>query len=122
MAVVIYNCKACKKGKRVAYPERDKGRATWFRVSPGEGRVYPGHLDHYARGRRYHYGDGVCEDCGRAMTWGFLRGFVKPEIRCDARCTNARGFNCECSCGGENHGCGSAIAGAGLFTGLLLAA
>jgi hypothetical protein len=25
---------------------------------------------------------------------------------CDARCTNARGPLCECSCGGENHGAG----------------
>jgi len=24
--------------------------------------------------------------------------------RCDARCMNARGNNCECSCGGANHG------------------
>jgi hypothetical protein len=24
--------------------------------------------------------------------------------KCDARCLNARGFKCECSCGGKNHG------------------
>lgn len=24
--------------------------------------------------------------------------------KCDARCENARGFKCECSCGGKNHG------------------
>ena len=24
--------------------------------------------------------------------------------KCDARCQNAKGHNCECSCGGENHG------------------
>ena len=24
--------------------------------------------------------------------------------KCDARCRNAKGHNCECSCGGENHG------------------
>ena len=24
--------------------------------------------------------------------------------KCDARCTNARGHNCECSCGGLYHG------------------
>jgi hypothetical protein len=26
--------------------------------------------------------------------------------KCDARCTNAKGHNCECSCGGKNHGAG----------------
>jgi hypothetical protein len=23
---------------------------------------------------------------------------------CDVRCTDAKGFKCECSCGGTNHG------------------
>jgi hypothetical protein len=27
--------------------------------------------------------------------------------KCDARCTNARGFRCECECGGKNHGAGN---------------
>jgi hypothetical protein len=27
--------------------------------------------------------------------------------KCDARCLNATGFKCECSCGGKNHGAGS---------------
>jgi hypothetical protein len=28
---------------------------------------------------------------------------------CDARCLNARGFKCECSCGGKNHGAGAFV-------------
>jgi hypothetical protein len=28
---------------------------------------------------------------------------------CDARCQNAKGFKCECSCGGKNHGKGQQI-------------
>lgn len=27
--------------------------------------------------------------------------------QCDARCMNARGKSCECSCGGKNHGAGN---------------
>ena len=27
--------------------------------------------------------------------------------KCDARCLNATGHNCECSCGGKNHGAGN---------------
>lgn len=26
--------------------------------------------------------------------------------KCDGRCLNAKGGNCECSCGGKNHGAG----------------
>lgn len=29
-----------------------------------------------------------------------------PTQRCDARCYNAKGGNCECICGGRNHGAG----------------
>jgi hypothetical protein len=29
--------------------------------------------------------------------------------KCDARCLNATGFNCECSCGGKNHGAGNFV-------------
>ena len=29
---------------------------------------------------------------------------VKNGTKCDARCTSAKGFNCECSCAGANHG------------------
>lgn len=29
----------------------------------------------------------------------------RPSLhKCDARCMNAKGHNCECSCGGKNHG------------------
>ena len=32
---------------------------------------------------------------------------LRPSLhKCDARCTNAKGFNCECSCGGQYHGTG----------------
>jgi hypothetical protein len=31
----------------------------------------------------------------------------RPSLhKCDARCTNAKGHKCECSCGGANHGRG----------------
>ena len=32
----------------------------------------------------------------------------KPSLhKCDGRCIHAKGHNCECSCGGANHGIGS---------------
>lgn len=37
-----------------------------------------------------------------------LNGTHNPEKGCDARCMNATGPNCDCSCGGANHGAGHA--------------
>ena len=47
-----------------------------------------------------------CPTCERAW-WVYstpLRGKTNPRHRCDARCTGATGVDCECSCGGEQHG------------------
>jgi hypothetical protein len=38
-----------------------------------------------------------------------INGKYSPRHRCDARCLNAMGPNCECSCGGENHGRGHQV-------------
>ena len=38
-----------------------------------------------------------------------VKGYVNNQIPCDGRCYNARGHNCECSCGGHNHGAGNAM-------------
>lgn len=47
--------------------------------------------------------------CPKACGWTFKlagRRVVgrKSEHACDAKCWNARGADCECSCVGENHG------------------
>ncbi len=38
------------------------------------------------------------------LDWRGVKGTVNPDHKCDSRCTNAKGHNCDCSCGGENHG------------------
>lgn len=38
------------------------------------------------------------------LNWHSIQGIVNAEHICDSRCTNARGHNCECACGGANHG------------------
>ena len=35
-----------------------------------------------------------------------VRGTFNPDHKCDGWCLNATGHNCECSCGGKNHGAG----------------
>ena len=48
---------------------------------------------------------GVCRgDCGGRVYLKPLQGSYAPEVPCDRRCTGARGSNCDCSCGGANHG------------------
>jgi hypothetical protein len=42
--------------------------------------------------------------CGRPLTFSAIRGRMNAEIKCNAKCTGAKGHDCECSCGGKNHG------------------
>ena len=113
MATVIYNCKKCKVGRRVGYPHRDS-RGSFYRTAEDGRMVYPGRAFGPADERK---GDGVCT-CGRFMDWDRLEAHFSESVRCDARCTNARGHKCECSCSGENHGAGWTSDTSGLFTGL----
>ncbi len=47
-----------------------------------------------------------CRGCQRLLKARPVLGIRNPSVKCDARCTEARGFKCECSCGGRNHGAG----------------
>jgi hypothetical protein len=46
----------------------------------------------------------VCTEHDRFHTVTPIKGIVNVDKTCDGRCMNATGPNCECSCGGENHG------------------
>jgi hypothetical protein len=66
------------------------------------------------RGRRF---DSYSMQVGRAADGRILPVMrvieysARPSLHfCDARCMSARGPNCECSCGGKNHGAGFTIA------------
>lgn len=45
----------------------------------------------------------VCE-CGAAIVAKEINGKYNPNKQCNPRCMGATGHQCECSCGGENHG------------------
>lgn len=68
----------------------EEPRWTW---SPATGRVAP--LQCAAC-------DGPVSSMGRVQAGRLKRSGL--EVPCDARCTNARGPSCDCSCGGRNHG------------------
>lgn len=54
-----------------------------------------------------------CPDCGKEVLVTYygkpLYGKFKQEVICNSKCTQATGHNCECSCGGRNHGSGNQI-------------
>lgn len=104
-ATFIYTCKKCKRAtaKRASFPmrkltmpdkfghQRTVGMRILVQGSKGEFENY------WAPARE-------CEACGRHMTAEQITGAFRADRKCDARCTNATGHNCECSCGGRNHG------------------
>jgi hypothetical protein len=58
----------------------------------------------------------TCDACGGhvetmgQVTWTKRRLFEnEQESVCDGRCTGAKGWKCDCSCGGHNHGTGATV-------------
>jgi hypothetical protein len=39
-----------------------------------------------------------------SMKASYVKGTLDTTHKCDARCMNAKGQDCVCECGGENHG------------------
>lgn len=113
---VFFTCGKCKH-----VWARDYTRATWRWVDGGS--VAGAAVFHYPRHRRedvvFRVVDGAmqtpsmnatCPACGNDGRGRWLvtneetRGRHAPEVKCGARCRNAKGGDCECSCGGANHG------------------
>lgn len=98
MKRIIYKCKrkSCGKVRRIEYPLT---RA----VDLGGGYVRTFHyrLD-LLRGEVRAGSESVCI-CGRPVSGDEIAG-APTSHKCDARCINATGPLCECSCGGKNHG------------------
>jgi len=42
--------------------------------------------------------------CGKSVLLRKVQGKYVADKGCDGRCMSATGFQCECSCGGKNHG------------------
>jgi hypothetical protein len=47
-----------------------------------------------------------CPDCGREREGRRIEGRVSENHKCGAKCRSSKGWQCECSCGGANHGAG----------------
>jgi hypothetical protein len=58
----------------------------------------------------------VCGACsGQLEPMGFVHRSIRPvsQCACDLRCTMALGPDCNCKCGGENHGQGLVVVAVG---------
>lgn len=101
MVRYIGKCGSCKKTSARDYTDTVPGFA-------GQG-MYKRPVNFFVRTNKN--GDQVraskdfeCAHCGD-YRWNSKRveGFV-TDHKCDAKCLAAKGFLCECACGGKNHG------------------
>lgn len=103
---VIYRCTGrggCKAARRVAHTvttvrtyRSDRAGAVSTKVT----WTWPDGTTHVGEG---FWSPQACA-CGRTMTGHAITGRLNADVVCDARCEGAVGHQCECSCGGKNHG------------------
>jgi len=87
---VLFRCKQCQAVTRQAMECDSCGNF------PRPANVsHPGEFD----ARAFHQ----CS-CGGWVVGRVVAGKYNSAIACDGRCMGATGLNCECSCGGANHG------------------
>lgn len=109
-AAVTYACKRCRKQGRktvlqVVY-DREVERYDDYR-RPGTVRWYREGAEVLVCDTRSSWVPSVeCPSCGagHCLEGRRVRGQHNASVPCDARCTGATGHQCECSCGGKNHG------------------
>lgn len=53
-----------------------------------------------------------CRGCGEPRLARRVIGKFSAKHKCNAKCLHSKGFSCECSCGGKNHGAGYSAEGA----------
>lgn len=85
---------------RESWTEQHHNHAHGFSFDAHKSRVFavggfsPSHLDLHCVAHKW------------ALRWQQVDGHKSEEHVCDARCMNAIGPSCDCSCGGSNHGRG----------------
>jgi hypothetical protein len=102
MVRYIAKCRTCKHIAARDYTETtqiEQGTGMYRRMATVYGRTAYGRFIRASK-------DYFCPSCN-AQTWEGQRieGTTTEHV-CDVRCTDAKGFRCECSCGGANHGQG----------------
>lgn len=107
----FFTCRRCKTVTTVDYTryqtvvpgQPQSRRESWGMVHAGWWYglgTYPGFIPNY---------QDRCT-CGGQIEGQELRAVVSERHVCDARCVNAKRADCECACGGLNHGAAHRIA------------
>jgi hypothetical protein len=96
---LLGRCKECDYALFVA-PGQNTVEAESFRDVKGDGRAYRVGNDGFF---------GRCPNRHKLFALKRIRGTYSADHKCDARCLNAKGHTCTCSCGGLNHGRGFAV-------------
>lgn len=113
-------CRACKTVVRLDGQLEVQQRTTMVNlIGGGRGErlvaAYLVHLPGREHARRYTqaadfaFEPATCPSCSARVACRRVVGTHNPKRECDARCTNARGPSCSCSCRGENHGGGGVV-------------
>lgn len=84
-----FRCPRCKTVQATDYTQQQGGFYTTWRTLDGKDQFFQDDLP--------------CTTCGRERHANPVKGRPSNK-KCDARCTGATGHNCECQCGGKNHG------------------
>jgi hypothetical protein len=82
-----------------ATSEQVRSADDWKAVTAGSG---PHRVPNYGVFAR-------CPDRHKVFPLRQIKGTYSKDHKCDARCLNAKGHECTCSCGGMNHGRGYAV-------------
>jgi hypothetical protein len=93
---VLYRCRPCEQRTGHARLWRETFRVHGHLWTAIDGTTHRGFEPPVAS----------CRGCQRPTRGATIRGQFSAAHRCDARCIYAKGPDCECSCGGANHGAG----------------
>lgn len=94
----LTKCKGC--GTAHAIEVKPSHASSFFTDSFNGQRKYKPHEFHRTGPTEW-----IKCQCGKTLRdWKKVSGTYKPDVKCDARCTNAFRPNCDCECGGANHG------------------
>ena len=99
---VTYRCKPCAVTIQVLFSLA----ATRYYYPDGKNSKGPQIFTAPDGSNTRHIPGKSCPSCAKNMDFHAIKGRTVDSIACDARCTNAKGHSCDCSCGGANHGSG----------------
>lgn len=100
---LLGRCRKCKEGVRVQ-ATIGAGSRDVRGFAPSLFQISDGALAYPVRGNIIHGMMALCPVCQAPFKLNYLVGRYVEFKPCGARCTGATGPNCECSCGGKNHG------------------